>query len=245
MSSRPARRTTRAGLLTAAVGTALLASTVPASAHVTIQPGSLEGGDFSVVAVRVPNERDDASTTRLRVILPDDQPLGSVQTTPLPGWRVTTAQRKLDQPLDFFGAKLTSVVSEVTWTATAGGVRPGQFQDFPLSLGQLPESGDLVFKAVQTYSNGEKVAWNQEAVDDAAEPEHPAPVLTVTAPGTGPTAIDAADAGNQTSVAPAETPAAAADSDGDSGSALPIGLSAAALVVALGALGVALKRRTV
>ena len=43
MNHRSARRTTRAGLLLAAVGTALVASAVPASAHVTVQPASLEG----------------------------------------------------------------------------------------------------------------------------------------------------------------------------------------------------------
>src|SRR3712207_2018279 len=136
---------------------ALLAVPGVASAHVTIQPSSIEGGGFSVVSVRVPNERDDASTTKVRVILPVDQPLGSVQTTPVPGWRVATAERDLDEPLEFFGSELTSVISEVTWTATDGGVRPGQFQDFGLSLGQLPESGDLVFKAVQTYSDRKSV----------------------------------------------------------------------------------------
>jgi periplasmic copper chaperone A len=243
MNHRPARRTTRAGLLLAALGAAVGASTVPASAHVTVQPGSLEGGGFSVVSVRVPNERDDASTTKVRVVLPADQPLGSVQTTPVPGWRVATAQRELDEPIDFFGSELTTVVSEVTWTAVDGGVRPGQFQDFALSLGQLPESGNLVFKAVQTYSSGEEVAWNEVAVDDAAEPEHPAPVLTLTAPGGDPAAVGAADSEDTTAAAATgTTPAADVD---DSGSALPIGLSVAALVVALGALGVGLKRRTV
>jgi hypothetical protein len=145
--------------------------------------------------------------------------------------------------LEFFGSQLTSVVSAVTWTATGGGVRPGQFQDFPISLGQLPESGDLVFTALQTYSSGEKVAWNQVAVDDAAEPEHPAPVLTVTAPGAAPSAVDASDTGDAASTTKAS--ASKVQSEDDSSSALPVGLSVAALLVALGALGLALKRRTV
>jgi Domain of unkown function (DUF1775) len=45
----------------------------------------------------------------------------------------------------------------VRWTATGGGIRPGQFQDFNLSLGQLSESSELVFHALQTYSSGETV----------------------------------------------------------------------------------------
>src|SRR6187397_2699047 len=94
-----------------------------AQAHVSVQ-GEAKGGGFSVVAFRVPNERDDASTTRLRVILPRDHPIGSVQTTAVPGWKVTTATRKLDKPIEMFGEKLDTVVSRVTWTATGGGIRP-------------------------------------------------------------------------------------------------------------------------
>jgi uncharacterized protein YcnI len=245
-SASPSRhRPLGARLAAVSVGAgALLAVPGVASAHVTIQPSSIEGGGFSVVSVRVPNERDDASTTKVRVVLPDDQPLGSVQTTPVPGWRVTTAQRELDEPLEFFGSELTSVVSEVTWTATNGGVAPGQFQDFAVSLGQLPESGDLTFKAIQTYSNGERVAWNEVAVDDSAEPEHPAPVLTVTAPETDPAAVDAADAptGDSEDTAAAGT-AATGSTDEGSNSTLPVVLSAGALLVALGALFLAWRRR--
>src|SRR6188472_320696 len=151
-----------------------------AQAHVTVQPGSAEGGGFSVVAFRVPNERDDASTTQLRVTLPTDQPLGSVQTTPVPGWKITTTTRHLDKPIEMFGERLDTVVSEVTWTATDGGIRPGQFQDFSLSLGQLPKSGELVFNVLQTYSRGGKVNWNEISADPSVEPEHPAPILTIT-----------------------------------------------------------------
>ena len=232
------RRTARAALVVAATGVALVASAGPASAHVSIQPGSVEGGGTSVVAFRVPNERDDASTTRVRVLLPADRPLGSVQTTPVPGWRTSTAERELDEPLEVYGSEVSTVVSEVTWNATGAGVGPGQFQDFALSLGQLPESGELVFKAVQTYSSGERVLWNEVAVDDSAEPEHPAPVLTLTAPEVEAAAVGAAE----TSAAPA---AAAPASEEDSGSALPVGLSVAALLTALAALGVGLKRRAV
>src|SRR3712207_8877824 len=138
--SRRRRLGTRLAAVTVGVG-ALLAVPGAAFAHVTIQPSSIEGGGFSVVSVRVPNERDDASTTKVRVILPVDQPLGSVQTTPVPGWRMTTAERDLDQPLEFFGSEITSVVSEVTWTATGGGVGARPFPDFALSPGQLPDRG--------------------------------------------------------------------------------------------------------
>ena len=160
-SSLRRRILARVGISIGAAVAAMLALPAVASAHITVQPETVEGGGFSVVSFRVPNERDDASTTQLRVTLPEDQPIGSVQTTAVPGWKITTATRQLDKPIEMFGEPLDTVVSEVTWTATDGGIRPGQFQDFNLSLGQLPESGELVFNALQTYSSGEKVNWNR------------------------------------------------------------------------------------
>jgi periplasmic copper chaperone A len=201
-----------------------------AQAHVTVQPGSVEGGDFSLVAFRVPNERDDASTTQVRVTLPKDQPIGSVQTTAMPGWKISTASRQLDKPIEVEGEKLTSVVSEVTWTAAAGGIRPGQFQDFQLSLGQLPESGKMVFNAVQTYSNGEKVNWNQVSTDPSVEPEHPAPVLTIT-PAAAENGAAPADQNGQPGQH--EQAAPAAQSDSASNSILPLVVSGGALVLSV------------
>ena len=45
----------------------LAAFAAAASAHVTLQPKAQTAGAYTVVNVRVPNERDNASTTRLRV----------------------------------------------------------------------------------------------------------------------------------------------------------------------------------
>ncbi|HJY45675.1 MAG TPA: YcnI family protein [Propionibacteriaceae bacterium] len=226
----------RVGVGIGATAAALLALPGVAQAHVTVQPGSAEGGGFSVISFRVPNERDDASTTQLRVTLPQDQPIGSVRTTPVPGWRITTATRQLDKPIEMFGEQLDTVVSEVTWTATGEGIRPGQFQDFDLSLGQLPESGKLVFNTLQTYSSGEKVNWNQVSADPSVEPEHPAPVLTITPAAAGEGAAPT-DTGNQDEQA---TPAAQSDTVADS--TLPIVVSVAALALSLVALSLAWRR---
>ncbi len=204
-----------------------------AQAHVTVQPSSAEGGGFSVVAFRVPNERDDASTTQLRVTLPKDQPIGSVQTASVPGWKITTATRHLDKPIELFGEQLDTVVSEVTWTATDGGIGPGQFQDFALSLGQLPESGELVFNTLQTYSSGEKVNWNQVSTDPSVEPEHPAPILSITpaAAEEGSAPTDDGSAAGQNQQVPSS-----AQSDTAFDSTLPLVVSGAALALSLLAL---------
>jgi uncharacterized protein YcnI len=235
------RAAARLGVALAAAGVGVVAFPLAAQAHVEIQPGQVEGGDFSVVAFRVPNERDDASTTKLQVVLPEDQPLGSVQTTATPGWKVSTKTRKLDKPIEMFGAKLDKVVSQVTWTATDGGVRPGQFEDFELSLGQLPTSGKLVFTATQTYSSGERVRWNEVSQDPATEPEHPAPTLDIAA-----AAADGGSGGQDTGTGStkttADTRAASSQTDNSSTPVLPTVLSAAALVVALGAAALAFRR---
>ncbi|MFD0660404.1 DUF1775 domain-containing protein [Thermocatellispora tengchongensis] len=61
----------RRALAVAAGAAALtLGLALPALAHVTVNPGTAEQGGFTKVAFRVPNERDDASTTKLEVELP-------------------------------------------------------------------------------------------------------------------------------------------------------------------------------
>jgi uncharacterized protein YcnI len=250
MKSRPGAASkvlTRLGLVTAAAGVAVVAQSVVASAHVTVQPGEVEGGGFSVVSFRVPNEEAHANTTKLRVLLPADQPLGSVRPTPIPGWTVATKNRTLAEPITMFGSKVSSVVSEVTWTATGAGLPTGQFQDFDLSLGVLPPSGQLVFKALQTYSSGEEVLWNQVPTDESAEPEHPAPTLTLTAPANDANAtVPPEKAGGSSSPkgsAQSDTLTPVASSvDSSSDSVLALVLSGAALLVSVAGVLLAWRR---
>lgn len=154
-----------------------------ASAHVSVQPqGEAAKGGYAVINFKVPNERDDSSTTKLEVNFPTDHPLASVMPQPVPGWDIKVTTSKLAKPLDMHGKKINEAVSKVTWTAAGGKIEPGRFQQFPLSVGQLPEDADqLVFKAIQTYDNKEVVRWIEEQKDGAEEPESPAPVLKLTA----------------------------------------------------------------
>nr|WSW68024.1 YcnI family protein [Streptomyces sp. NBC_00995] len=154
-----------------------------ASAHVSVQPqGEAAKGGYAVINFKVPNERDNASTTKLEVNFPTDHPLASVMPQPVPGWDIKVTTSKLAKPLDMHGKKINEAVSKVTWTADGGKIEPGRFQQFPLSVGRLPEDADqLVFKAIQTYDNKEVVRWIEEQKDGAEEPESPAPVLKLTA----------------------------------------------------------------
>ncbi|MEV7233115.1 YcnI family protein [Streptomyces sp. NPDC051020] len=193
-----------------------------ASAHVSVQPqGEAAKGGYATINFKVPNERDDASTTKLEVNFPTDHPLASVMPQPVPGWKIDVTKSKLAKPLDMHGQKINEVVSKVTWTAegskNALGIRPGEFQQFPLSVGQLPEDADqLVFKAIQTYDNKEVVRWIEEQKDGAEEPESPAPVLKLTAATTdehGSTADDKSGAAEEKKDEHTETASASSSSD--------------------------------
>lgn len=166
----------------------LLAVAGPASAHVTVNPKEAVEGGYARLEFRVPNESDTAGTTKLEVHLPDNAPLASVSTMPVPGWTVSVTKRKLDQPVQVHGSPVSEVVSVITWTATPGAaIKPGQFQEFPVSMGPLPAVDKMVFKALQTYSDGNIVRWIDEPANDGSEPENPAPVLKVTPKSTGAT----------------------------------------------------------
>jgi uncharacterized protein YcnI len=209
MPSSTRRRALRIGTVLVAATAVTLVGAAPAFAHVTAQPGTAEQGSYAVIALRVPTESDTAGTVSLQVTLPTDHPITSVRTTPRPGWSATVTRAPLDQPVEVHGRTITEAVRTVTWTADPGvRIGPGEFADFPLSLGPLPTDADrLMLPAVQTYDDGEVVAWDQPPAADGSEPERPAPLVTLTPPTDG--GHDHAAAGT--------VPAAVADTSGPTG----------------------------
>ena len=193
------RLLTVAAAATAAVGLTAL----PALAHVTVSSPGATQGSFGVLTFRMPNETDNANATELKVQLPADQPLASVSVKPEPGWSYTVTRAKLPQPVtDDDGNQVTDYVSVIDWKATAGGIKPGEYEDFDLSVGPLPKADSMTFKAIQSYSNGQTVSWiDVPAAGSTEEPEHPAPTLKLApagaaaAPATNAAAPTAADTG--------------------------------------------------
>jgi uncharacterized protein YcnI len=200
MPSSTRRGALRVGTVLAAATAVGLVGAAPAFAHVTPQPGTAEQGSYSVIALRVPTESDTAGTVSLQVTLPTDHPISSVRTTPRPGWTATVSKAPLDPPVEVNGRKITEAVRTVTWTADPGvRIGPGEFADFPLSLGPLPTGVDrLVLPAVQTYDDGEVVTWDQQPAADGSEPERPAPTVTLTAPADAAAVASAADTSDPT-----------------------------------------------
>ena len=166
--------------LAAATAAAVLAVPAVAQAHVTLNPREVTVGSFTVMNVRVPNERDDAGTVKVDVRFPDG--FYSVLYKKVRGWKAKVTMEKLDRPVEREGLKITEQVSRIIWTGnprTGGIVRPGQFEEFPIST-QVPqgEAGSfLTFKAYQTYRDGERVRWT-----GPPEAVHPAPRVKLLAP---------------------------------------------------------------
>jgi periplasmic copper chaperone A len=220
----------RAGVVAAAAAVAVLAAAGPASAHVTVNPNTAAQGAYTKVSFRVPTESDTASTTKLEVDLPTDTPVASVSTKPVPGWTAVATRSKLAKPLTTDDGQVTDAVSKIVWTAAAGSeIKPGQFQEFDVSLGPLPDNAtQIIFKALQTYSDGSIVRWIDEPATDGTEPDHPAPVLHLTPASAGGAAASTAPS------APAVTPVA--DTSSATSSDAGLGWGIAALVVAVIAL---------
>lgn len=252
-AAHPARPEQRAAALpriaAAAVGALalLLASATAVSAHVSVNPASTEAGAFTVLAFRVPNESDTAGTVRLEVALPTATPLTSVRTQPIAGWDAEIVRGALPEAVDAAGATITEAPLTVVWTAQPGTqVGPGQYQDFDLSAGPLPEAGtELVLPVTQTYSDGEVVAWDEPTPTSGEEPEHPAPALVTTEAGAG-AGSHGSDAGHEATddaaVEPAVEPASASSVAPDDADLTARLLGGGGLVLGAGALGLAFTR---
>ncbi len=229
-------------MLLAAGGTLLLGA-APAWAHVTVvAPGVTAGSSDAEITVRVPDESAGASTTGLRLQLPTDHPIAGVLVAPQPGWTAVVKQTKLATPIKTDDGDISEVVSEIDWTAQAGGgIRPGFFGQFTIIAGKLPDGvAQLTFKAVQQYSDGSSVSWiEQPAPGSSAEPEHPAPVLSLAGAGSS-------GAGSAQSDSPLPATVSITDSSHVASKASAVtGIVLGAIGVVLGAaaLGLVLLRR--
>lgn len=166
------------------LGLLAVATATPAIAHVTVNPREAEPGGFTVLTFRVPNEREDANTVELAVAFPTDQPLRSVSVRPHPGWTYEVTREPLATPIETDDGQITEAVSVIEWRAANADaeIKPGEYDEFSVSVGPLPEVDQLVFPTIQTYSSGEVVRWIEQPGDGGEELDFPAPVLSLTAP---------------------------------------------------------------
>lgn len=196
--------------------TAALAVALPASAHVTVDPTTAPAGGYTRVAFRVPNESETANTYKVSVYLPTDHPVATVSVLPVPGWTAVVHKGKLPKPIKTDDGMVTEAIDQITWTAGEGSsIKQNQFQEFPVELGPLPKQGEMIFRALQYYSDNTLVRWIETPVG-GVEVQHPAPIIKIGGSTSG-------TANNASSGAKAQS--------GGGGSGTALGVGAAGLLV--------------
>jgi uncharacterized protein YcnI len=209
-----------------------LSAPVAASAHVSVSPNDSDAGAYSNFEFKAVNEVATATTTRLEITLPTDTPIVSVSYQPTPGWSTEVVTETLPEPVTVGGNELTEAPARIVFEADAGGgIAPGQFQQWTVSFGPLPDVGSLTFPTVQTYDDGTIANWTATADEVHADSSlKPAPVVFVNDEPVAGGHDDSGDAATETTDDHSTDAATATTSGGDDG--LAIGLSIAALVLA-------------
>jgi uncharacterized protein YcnI len=223
------RRSAIAFLIAAGTAVSLPAA---AAAHIQVTPGLVAPNDPVKFTVTVPGE-SDAETTKVELKMPSNLlPFSYAET---PGWK-----RKLVTASN-------GAVDRVVWT---GRIPKDGFVEFSFLAGTPEKPGELVFKALQTYSDGKVVRWI-----GGPKSNEPAPVVQVQkgAPRQNAGGEGAADPtggsanGSSTPVATATAVAASTDanaSGGSDNSRDPLALSLGGAGLLLGLIAIVISVRT-
>ena len=216
--SRPALKHLLAG---AAVAVACWTATAPAQAHIQISPTEAAPGDPVRFELLIPGETD-AHTTQVSLQIPKGVLPFSFEDQP--GWK-----RTVENAAD-------GSVGVVRWR---GKLASDGFVRFAFLAATPEQEGDLTWKAVQRYDDGEEAAWIGPPDSD-----NPAAVTSISASAprqnAGGEGAEGAPPASEPPSAPASTPAEASP-DG-SGSTVAIILGAGGFLLGAAALAVALRR---
>jgi len=154
-----------------------------AGAHVTVSPTSLpQGTDDAILTFRVPNESASAAVTGLKIQFPLTHPIVLVNPEAGSGWQVNVIKSTLPKPITTDDGTFTTTTSEIDWSGST--IPVGQFGEFNVLAQGVPSgTSQLVFKAIQTYSDGSVISWIEVPSKAVPDPEHPAPIITLTKAG--------------------------------------------------------------
>ena len=155
---RSTARHLRLPLAVAAGLTVALAPATAALAHIDPEPAAVEAGAEATVSFTVEHGCDGSPTTKVEIQVPD----GAMGISGVDGGGFTSSVE--GQVVTFEGGPLdaeTPQAFEVTFTAPE-------------------EAGEVPVKIIQTCEEG-SIDWIEVAAEGGEEPEHPAPILTITA----------------------------------------------------------------
>lgn len=121
-----------------------------AGAHAVVYPKVSEAGAYEKYVLRVPNERDVA-TTRVEIHFP--RSVRVVSFSEVPGWSLEV---------------LTDSAKHITGAIWTGSLAPQRFVEFPFVAVNPKGSVKMMWPSFQTYSNGDRVDWIGR--EDAKQP---------------------------------------------------------------------------
>ena len=127
----------------------LLFCTLPASAHVVVNPPQVAIGRFQTFTVSVPVEKNQP-TIGVRLVMP--QGLEAVLPTVKPGWTIEIVTAP--------DGERASSVAEIRWSG--GSIPAGRRDDFSFSARLPARETVLAWKAYQSYADGSVVAWDRD-----------------------------------------------------------------------------------
>jgi uncharacterized protein YcnI len=138
------------------VAVAALVVTGSAWAHARVSPGVAQAKALEVYSLAVPTEKENLTTTKVELTLPQGFSIDSF--VPAPGW-----QRQVQQK----GSGEEAVIQKVTWT---GGSVPTEEDAFFQFLAVPTTSKTYTFSVRQTYSDGSVVDWSGPESSDTPAP---------------------------------------------------------------------------
>ncbi|MGI5197016.1 DUF1775 domain-containing protein [Streptomyces sp. CA-288835] len=231
------RRVGTLGGLTAAAFAVAVVTAGPAAAHAHVEAEGARALDQNVpLTFSAASESGTAGISKLEVILPKGIAPGDVTYKKGPtGWKLTATDRG--------------------YTVSGPKLAVGEDAEYVVNVRQLPDAKSLVFKTVQSYSDGKVDRWielEEEESSDGHGHGHPAPRLDLkpAAPGAKPVSpspseeptpsapsSDAAAGEPKTGTSTPAAEPAANNAEGDDGMpvAVPVGIAASVLVLGGGA----------
>ncbi|GHH10087.1 DUF1775 domain-containing protein [Streptomyces lanatus] len=225
----------RTGVLTSVALAMAVATAGPAAAHTEVEAEGARALDQNVaLTFAAESESGTAGISKLEVILPEGISPEDITYDEGPeGWKFATTSRG--------------------YTVSGPKLAVGEDVEYVVTVRQLPDAKEVVFKTLQSYSDGKVDRWielEEEADGDGHGHGHPAPRLELKAAAPGaepvsPTPTQAPSASASPSGTASDEPAAkdssaepaADDSKDDDGMpmAVPLGIGAAVVVLGGGA----------
>lgn len=151
LAAGPVRRTLVLALLI------ILGVPAVALAHARVSPAVSLSGKLQLYSLAVPTEKDNATTTKIVLTVPNGFGIDSFVPPPT-GWT---------QSVKSTGSGEDAIVQQVTWS---GGKTPTGEDSMFQFLAQPAKSGTYTFRVQQTYSDGSIVNWSGPESSEAPAP---------------------------------------------------------------------------